>query len=157
MIDSALTALIEQYRTGLEAELSLLDRLRDIATRQRIASENADFEALGIAGEQRDDIMSALVTIEHELKPIRLSLHARRDELDGEIEFEAVAALHRHAGQRVADILAGDEKALAALKDAERARRFAAKAIEQGESTLAAYRRVVAPAPSHATLFNRRG
>jgi hypothetical protein len=46
---------------------------------------------------------------------------------------------------------------LAALRDAEQARRFAAQAVERGESTLAAYRRVVAPRQEGARIVNRRG
>jgi hypothetical protein len=46
---------------------------------------------------------------------------------------------------------------LQALRNAEHARRLAAQTLEQGESTLAAYRRVVTPALESATLVNRRG
>ena len=157
MNEQTLAALVVQYHAGLDAELSLLDRLEDIATRQREASEVRDIPALMAATDDRDRAMSALVTIEYELKPIRLSLLARREELQQLPEFDIVAALHHHAAERVATIVAGDHKALVALKEAELARRFAAKTLEQGDNTLAAYRRVVAPAPSHASLFNRRG
>ena len=50
-----------------------------------------------------------------------------------------------------------DQESLEALKEAERARRFVARALEQGESTLAAYRRVVSPTLTGATLVNRKG
>jgi hypothetical protein len=43
------------------------------------------------------------------------------------------------------------------LREAEIARRFAAQAIEAGENTLAAYRRVVAPPLASASLLNKRG
>ena len=43
------------------------------------------------------------------------------------------------------------------LKNAEQARHLAAQTLEQGESTLAAYRRVVKPTLASATLVNRRG
>ena len=71
--------------------------------------------------------------------------------------FEEVAALHRVAGDLVARILASDSRSLQALKDAEHARRFAADAMEKGESTLAAYRRVVAPPVEGSRIVNRRG
>jgi hypothetical protein len=54
-------------------------------------------------------------------------------------------------------VLTVDEGSLEALKEAELARRVAAQALEQGESTLAAYRRVVTPTLKSATLVNRRG
>ena len=50
-----------------------------------------------------------------------------------------------------------DRDSVEALKEAEQARRVAAQSIEQGESTLAAYRRVVSPGLTPATLVNRRG
>jgi hypothetical protein len=54
-------------------------------------------------------------------------------------------------------IVVEDRAALDALKQAEQARRFAAQSLEQGESTLAAYRRVVAPNLPGASLVNRKG
>ncbi len=157
MTDAQITGLLAQYQAGLEAELSLLDRLETLATRQRDASETCNFEALGAASDERDRTMSALVVIEHELKPIRQVIAERRESLAELSAFEAVAALHRHAAQRVTAIVGTDARALAALKEAEQARRFAAMALEQGENTLAAYRRVVAPAPEHASLISRKG
>ena|SRR5687767_2318597 len=50
-----------------------------------------------------------------------------------------------------------DRDSVEALKEAEQARRVAAQSIQQGESTLAAYRRVVSPGLTPATLVNRRG
>ena len=46
---------------------------------------------------------------------------------------------------------------MAALKEAEAARRFAAQTIDAGESTLAAYRRVIAPPPTSAAIVDERG
>jgi hypothetical protein len=154
---SASATLLSQYHAGLEAEIALLGRLETIATRQLTAAEEGDLPALGIAIDERDEAMSALVTIEHELKPIRQELASMAESLRSIPEFEAVAALHRHAAQRVASIVSGDGRAMEALQAAERARRFAMQTLEQGESTLAAYRRVVAPSPTHAALFSRRG
>ncbi len=157
MTEAQVTGLLAQYQAGLEAELALLDRLESLAGRQRDASELGNFEALGVASDERDRTMAALVTIEHELKPIRQVIAEQREALAATTAFEVVAALHRHAAQRVTAIVGTDERALAALKEAERARRFAAMTLEQGEATLAAYRRVVAPAPAHASLFSRKG
>jgi len=53
--------------------------------------------------------------------------------------------------------VAVDQDSVQALKNAEQARHIAAQALEQGESTLAAYRRVVTPTLASATLVNRRG
>ena len=157
MIPADLVPLIEQYRAGLEAEMALLHRLELLAVRQRECSREGDLEGLSVVTDERDRLMANIVAIEHQLKPIRLRLLERRDELMGNDGFIELATLHRDAAGLVSTILASDQDSLAALKEAELARRFAARSIEQGESTLAAYRRVVAPPLTGATLVNRKG
>jgi hypothetical protein len=46
---------------------------------------------------------------------------------------------------------------MASLREGELARRFAQDTLDQGETTLAAYRRVVNPPLANATLVNRKG
>ena len=46
---------------------------------------------------------------------------------------------------------------MAALRDAEAARRLASQALEAGEHTLAAYRRVVSPDFTVPSLVDKRG
>jgi hypothetical protein len=150
-------ALLAQYRAGLDAELTLLDRLTELAEQQREASRAGDLEALEIVSDARDAVMANLVTLEHQLKPIRLTLANQAGELAGDPHFQEVATRHREAAARVAAILTSDRESLESLKEAELARSFAARALEQGENTLAAYRRVVAPHVSGATLVNRKG
>jgi hypothetical protein len=150
-------ALLAQYRAGLDAELTLLDRLTDLANQQREASRAGDLEALEIVSDARDAVMANLVTLEHQLKPIRLTLANQAGELAADPHFQEVAMRHREAAARVAAILTSDRESLESLKEAELARSFAARTIEQGENTLAAYRRVVAPHVSGATLVNRKG
>ena len=70
---------------------------------------------------------------------------------------DAVAALHRTAGDVVNGIMQADQETMAALREAEAARRIASQAIEAGEHTLAAYRRVISPAPSGPSLVDRHG
>jgi hypothetical protein len=53
-------------------------------------------------------------------------------------------------------IIASDQQSMAALEQAEIARRSAAMAMEKGETTLQAYRRVITPS-IHSSLVNRRG
>lgn len=152
-----LVALVAQYRAGLEAELALLHRLEGLAGRQRDASHHGDLEALALVTDERDLLMASIVTIEHEMKPIRLTLLERRTDLQGSAEYQELAALHKDAAALVSTIVASDHESLSALKEAELARRFAARALEQGETTLAAYRRVVAPPLAGATIVNRKG
>lgn len=101
--------------------------------------------------------MASLVAIESELKPLRDTLVSHRIMLARTPAFIEVAALHDEAAQLVAEILAADERSLEALKEAESTRRFAQQAIDKGENTLAAYRRVLTPKLAQATLVNRRG
>ncbi len=143
MHDSALAAFIEQYRAGLEAELAILRRLQRVANSQHEASDSHDIESLNIASNERERLMTALLSIEEPLRPIRLALsqaRARARELPG---YETALEMHSEALALVSAILKMDEESVEALASAERIRRDTARAVEQGETTLAAYRRVV--------------
>jgi len=152
-----LLALVAQYRAGLEAELALLRRLEELASRQRDASHRGDLEGLALVTDERDQVMASVVTIEHEIKPIRLTLLEQWQDLHGSPEFRELATLHRVAAALVSTIVASDQDSLEALKEAELARRFAARTLEQGETTLAAYRKVVAPPLAGASIVDRKG
>lgn len=140
MTPHELEGVLVEYRAGLDAELALLRRFELVP---------------GL--DEREGLMASLVSIEHHLRPLRDVLAAQRDALRALPMFPAVAALHREAGDLVARIVATDEEALAALREAERARRSEASAVERGEATLAAYRRVVAPHHEGARIVSRRG
>lgn len=155
--DRDLAALMTQYRAGLDAEISLLGRLEQLAARQREAAARGTMAELAAAVDERDRVMASLVALEHELKPVRLTLHAHRDTLARLPGFPELVERHAQAAALVASISSTDRESLAALQDAERARRAAARMIEQSESTLAAYRRVVSPPLASATLVDRTG
>jgi hypothetical protein len=152
-----LHAMVAEYRAGLEAELALLRQLDALSVRQHAASVEGDLAALPRMHDQRDAVMASLVAVEHDLKPLRAALAERRHTLQHLPEFQSVAALHNDAAEMVTRIIASDQRSVAALKEAEHARRAAAAAMERGETTLQAYRRVVAPGTSSPTLVNRRG
>ncbi len=157
MTAQVLDGLLGQYQSGLDAELTLLTRLEELARQQGRAGEAEDLDAFHDAADHRDRVMESLLAIEQQLVPVRRTLLAHRQTLAGNPAFEAVAALHRHTAQRVAAIVAGDDRTMASLRRMEQARRTAIQSIEQGEQTLAAYRRVIAPAPETSALFNRKG
>lgn len=157
MTRGTLAPLVAQYRAGLQAEMALLRRLTDLAARQRDVSRRGDLTALAVVTDERDRVMAGIVKIEHELKPLRRRLLERRHDLLHTVEGHELAGLHDDASTLVSTIATSDQDSFSALKEAERARRAAAQAIEQGESTLAAYRRVIAPHLRGATLLNRRG
>jgi uncharacterized protein YhaN len=151
-----LRSLITEYRAGLDAELALLRQLDLLAARVQEATHTGDYATLRSLHEARDTIMGHLVAVEHELKPLRGVLAEQRHLLQRLPDFQAVAALHIEATEMVNQIIASDHESLAALQKAEHARRAAVMATERGETTLQAYRRVIAPAPN-ATLVDRRG
>lgn len=115
--DAELTALVEQYRAGLEAEVMLLHRLYALAIEQRSAAQiGAEFQCII---DRRGRIMTTLVTVEHELKAVRQHLAADRERLIELPAFQELVDRHTEASHLVADTLAVDRDALDALKDAE--------------------------------------
>jgi hypothetical protein len=151
-----LGVLIEQYRVGLDAELALLGRLEAIAARQRDTSTASDIPALQRAADERDALMSGLMAIEDDVRPIREALSKARMAARRLPGFAHVAELHEAAARMVKDILEADRDSIRALEQIVSARRVAAQAVEHAEATLAAYGRVTA-APAAATLVNRTG
>ncbi len=157
MTRDEIAAALPDYTAGIEAELSLLRQLLQLALAQHTASRTRDLGDVNRSGDARERIMAALVSLEHELKPIRLAIAAQKEvaqTLDG---FAAISALHRTAADVVAEILQADQNTLTELRTAEQARRTSAQAIETGEATLAAYRKVLTPEIGSAGLLNRRG
>jgi hypothetical protein len=149
--------LIAQYRAGIEAELTLLRQLAEIAAHQRSVTGAGDFAAFSDASDDRDRIMRSLVTIEEGLREVRATLTEHRGMAEKIQGFEDVILLHREAATLTGSILNADQASMSALADAELARRTAVASLERGETTLAAYRRVLAPPIASATLLNRRG
>ncbi|MDE3153963.1 MAG: hypothetical protein KGN76_02625 [Acidobacteriota bacterium] len=157
MTREELAQALLSYAAGVEAELRLLRHLQRLADIQHTASREPDLQSINRLNDERERLMASLVSIEHEIRPLRLAIHEERH-LAAQIPgFDRVATLHQQAGELVATILAADQKTKEALREAEVARRFAARTLEVGEATLAAYRRVVKPEMASAALVNRRG
>jgi len=152
-----LIPLLDQYRAGLDAELMLLHRLQALALEQRRVSQTGSVTDIQSTVDDRDRVLATLVKVEHELKGLRQHLLAGRDKLTDLPAYQEIVERHKEASELVADIIGVDRDSIEALKEAEQARRIAAQSLEQGESTLAAYRRVVSPGLTPATLVNRRG
>jgi hypothetical protein len=145
------------YGPGLEAEVALLHQLERLALAQRDATDRHDVDQLSSLTQDRDRIMAALVTIEHEVRPAREALAAEQDKASELPGFANVVTLHRTAADLVATIVHSDQDTVRALQDAEVSRRLAAQTIGAAGSTLAAYRRVVAPPLTGAGLVDRHG
>ena len=152
-----LLPIVVQYRAGLEAEIALLHRLASLADREREVTASGSLAALDEISDARDGVMASLVAVESQLTAVRRVLVATRQRLAGSDAFEELTALHKEAAALASSIMTSDTHSMASLREAELARRFAQDALEQGESTLAAYRRVVNPPLANATLVNRKG
>jgi hypothetical protein len=157
MTRAELEAAIGSYGAGLEAELSLLRQLDALAVRERQASLSDDLELVTRISDERTRLMSGLLIVENEIKPLRPLLSQHRRDAESLPGFADVVALHRIASRLVNTILSADEETLRVLHDASAARRAALAAIEHGGQTLSAYRRVINPPVSNAALFESRG
>jgi hypothetical protein len=145
------------YAAGLEAELALLRHIQRLSAEQQDASRNHEIERLHQIADERVRLMTGLVKIEHEIRVARHVLAEHQDlasELPG---FAEVVELHQKAGALVGRIISSDQETMTALREAEVARREATQAIEAGETTLNAYRRVINPSLSVPSLVDRRG
>jgi hypothetical protein len=152
-----LRAALAEYRQGLDAELGLLTQLTTLARDQHRASDGDDYPALAAVSERRDDLMRALLEVEAQLRPVRARIARHAAEARRVEGFDEIARLHLEAEGLVASILISDRSTLDALQAAECARRTASQAIEAGEATLAAYRKIIAPPHAPAGLVSRRG
>jgi hypothetical protein len=156
MTEDDLRHLLVEYCAGVEAELSLLRQLRRLALEQHDGSVNPDFDRFTRIADERDRLLAGLMQIEHEIRPMREALLGHDGQVADLPQFETLRTLHRSAGELVGTIIGSDQSTLQALRQAETARRAAAQALEAGEATLAAYRRVIAPALAGAPLVDRK-
>lgn len=156
MTDDLATVLAD-YRTGLDAELELLSHLEDVATRQQALPLPPPAEALAALGEERERHLGALLAIETRLLPLREQIASRLTEARALPGFAGVSDRHRRVGALVARVTELDTRSLETLQRIDQERRAAAQAIETGETTLAAYRRILQQPSGSPALFERRG
>ncbi len=148
---------VARYGAALGAELELLRHVQRLSADQHDATTQHDSERLHHVASERVRLMDGLVRIEHEIHTDRMFLAEHRLEAADLPGFTEVTELHRIAAALVSEIAATDEHTMTALQQAEVARRAAAQAIETGETTLNAYRRVLAPADHGPALVDRHG
>ena len=148
---------LDQYRAGLETAVSLLKQLREVAAKQREGTLQRNFGALATDSDTRDRLTGALVAIEPGMRDIRTALAESKASLHGQPDYDDVLALRQIAADLVAEILETDKASMQALADAELARRAAMAGLDTGETTLAAYRRVLSPPVGSASVLNLRG
>jgi hypothetical protein len=152
-----LRAHLAAYASGLDAELELLRQLQNLSIVQQRATAAQEIEHLPRIADERDRLMSALVHLESQIAKSRRLLAEHRILAATLPGYDAVVTLHRTAGSIVTAIMSADRETMSALREAEIARRTASQAIEAGEHTLAAYRRVISPSVSGPSLVDRHG
>lgn len=157
MSDDELTHATALYVAGIEAELVVLRRLERLSARQRAATRQQDMPELQRIADDRAEAMSSLVALEQEMKPVRETLTAHQEEARRLGSLDDLLALHHAAAHLVAAILSSDEHTMHGLREAELARRMAAHAVESGQGTLEAYRRIVAPPVRGPTFVDHHG
>jgi len=148
---------LARYRAALEAELELLRHVQQLSADQQDATRRQDSERLHHIAGERTRLMDGLVLIEHDVRADRATLADHRLEAACLPGFAQVSTLHRTAAALVSQIAVTDQDTMAALQEAEVARRAATQAVETGETTLNAYRRVIAPSAHGPALVDRRG
>lgn len=157
MTHEDLALALEEFRKGLETELVLLRQLQAVAAQQREVSAARDFDRFKIVSDERDRLTRSLLAIEEGLAGDRELLARQRERASSLPVYGTILALRQASSDLVNDILSSDQAAMQALADADVARRAALASLERGESTLAAYRRVLAPPVANAGLVNTRG
>jgi hypothetical protein len=157
MSRAELEAALRSYAAGLEAQVSLLRQLESLAAQEQRATISDDLELVARISDERTRLMSGLLMVESEIKPLRPYLADHRRDAEALTGFDDVTALHRTASRMVSAILGADEETLRLLHEAAAARRAALEAIEHGGQTLSAYRRVIAPPASSPSIFESRG
>ena len=156
MTNDELAAALGQYRAGLEAEIALLHQLGSVAGRQRRMTEARQLDRLAVESDERDGLMRRLITIEESLRPVRSALQLHQQKAVALAGYSQVAELRNTAALLVQGILAIDRDSMKSLADAELARRAALASLERGETTLAAYRKVLTPSDG-SSLVDLRG
>jgi hypothetical protein len=148
---------LEAFKADLETEVALLRQLQELAQHQRESSDTLDFERFQLASLQRDKLTRTLIDLEQDLSRRGAALESMGSAAAATSSYAAIVALRRATTELVNDILECDRAAMKVLADAEIARRAALASLERGETTLAAYRRVLAAEQGNKGLLDSRG
>jgi hypothetical protein len=152
-LDDALAA----YAAGLAAEIELLQKVDALAREQRDAWANNQIAGLGALATRRAQLMTELAAAEDRIAPFRDHILARLAVARQAPAFAAAEARSQEAQALVRRLVDNDRSFLTDLETTLEERRREVHTLEAGGATLAAYRRVVAPAPASAKLVDQRG
>ena len=157
MTPSTLDSTLANYAAGLDASLELLSELHAMAGRQEAACADGRLHAAEQLAGPRARVLEALLTQDGRLAPLRATVIANLDVARTRPGFAAAAARHASARETLAAILEADARTKGAINASAAARRELGQTLELGGATLAAYRRIIAPPPEHASIVRARG
>jgi hypothetical protein len=149
--------VLAAYAAGLAAEIELLRKVDALAREQRDAWANNQLAGLGALATRRAQLMTELATTEDRIAPFRDHILARLAAAREAPAFAAAEARSQEAQALVRRLVENDRSFLSDLETTLEERRREVHTLDAGGATLAAYRRVVAPAPASANLVDQRG
>lgn len=152
-----LGTVLADYRTGLDAELTLLSALEDTAIRQRALPHQASADELTALADVRQHQLTSLDALEARLLPLRAQITADLDAARALPGFSGIVDRHQRIQDLIASITRLDDESVEILRQAEHDRRATAQRLDTGEATLAAYRRLLQQPQPSAGLFTQRG
>lgn len=153
----AVQAVLDHYCESFGTLLGHLTSLLDCAQSQEAAARAGDFAALEGATARRREIMLDVAAIDAALQVARVHFTTDAVAFRACQRFAEIDRFHGRARELVASIALRDERVQAALTHARDRAGADAHQLEMGGTSLAAYRRVVAPPPDSAELVDRRG
>lgn len=159
MVSPPLTAVLADYRAGLDAALELLARLEALSTRQRAeagAPSDSPTVLEGLMAE-RQHLLDGLLRLDAQITPLRERISRELAEARTLPGFSLVAERQRTAAAAVSRIMRQDQDSVAALQQSDARRRADAQHVETAGATLAAYRRVLEGPQGPVGLVDERG
>ncbi len=151
--DEALLA----YTAGLDVEIAILRQIEALGAEQRSAWARNDLLPLGPLATRRAALMHDLAATESRIAPLRDQLRGDLDRACRTPAYAAAEAQGRETQALVVRLMTADRRFLTDLETSLEARRREAHDLDTGGATLAAYRRIVAPAVASAALVDRLG
>jgi hypothetical protein len=149
---------LDAYTAGLAAEIELLRQVEGLADAQHAAFARGELMDLAGFAAARARLMHELAAAEARLEPWRTRIRANLAAARRCPGFAVADARSLDAQALVRRLVDHDRKFLGELETTLDARRREVQDLDTGGATLAAYRRVVAPAPIRAGgLVDSRG
>lgn len=153
-----LDEVLAVYTDDLETEIALLRQVEALAAGQRTVFARGDLVDLAGLATGRAELMHQIAAVEARLAPWRSRIIANLPIARRSSAFAAAETRGREVQALARHLMDYDRRLLTDLEAALEQRRREAHELDTGGATLAAYRRVVAPAVARAGgLVDSRG